>query len=1023
MSQQALHAKRSILCAVLLSITPLVAQTTATITEFPNIPGNPVAITSGPDGALWFAGKGIGRISTTGAVTTPGSTTGTCVPGFGCTGGGPVANLQASGIVTGPDGALWFTNAASPPSIGRITTAGVATQFSTPTSNVPAQIAAGADGNLWYTLFNPGYPTAAPKLIYRMTTAGVFTSFATSGNPIGITKGPDGAIWFTEASVSYTPSGVTSFLNGAWIGRIDGSGSLTEFPLTSLVTNPPVANSGILAPGSITTGPDGALWFTNRNSVWRVTTTGAVTTFPTPGNCPVAITAGSDGALWFTDCANNQIVRITTAGVISAYPTPTTGSSPGPITAGPDGNLWFVELVGGNIGRLTPSTTVPPGQLQITTSPTLPAGTVGTPYSQTLTAAGGTPPYTWSVTSGTVPAGLTFTNAGAISGTPTAQGTQSLTIQVTDAVAATATASLSLTINPIGVGNCTYVLRDANGNAIQGAITLPPSGGGDTQFVVATAAGCAWTVTGAPSWVSIPVASGTGTGPFDLFAQPNYGPNPRTGTINVGGITVSLTEQSGLISSTGFMPHLAAEGGWTTTFTLVNKGSFAADTQFNLSDNNGNLLPLPLTFPQQPSGPVTEALFAQTINPNASLVVQASGPANIPYVEGSARMTSSGAVDGFAIFHFNPSGQEAVVPLTSIVFNTGFGIGVGAIIPFDNTNGVLTGIAVQNAGQNSPFPVILRDDTGARIGTGNETVTVAPGGHTSFVLSTQFPATTNIRGTIEFLGSQCPPGLSPGACLAASRPYYPAVLAIRYTPPGTLTTVPPLPEFGGGPVGGMFPHIAAGNGWQTTFVLVNNSGTTQQPQLNFFDNTGNPLPVPLTVLQTGGSTTTSSLTLSVPPNASRWVQTTASAASALLTGSAQLSAGVSGFAIYRYNPNGQEAVVSLETRNAGSYLIAFDNTGGTNTGIAVSLSSSQPSGTPIGVPVLVRDDTGNQIAAATLPIASNGHLSQGLTTLFPTTSNIRGTIEFDTPTGASLSVLGIRSPPALTFTTLPALAR
>ena len=417
-------------------------------------------------------------------------------------------------------------------------------------------------------------------------------------------------------------------------------------------------------------------------------------------------------------------------------------------------------------------------------------------------------------------------------------------------------------------------------------------------------------------------------------------------------------------------------------------------------------------------------MFGQTINPNASLVVQASGPANVPYLEGSAQVTSAGAVDGFAIFHFNPSGQEAVVPLTSIVFSTGFGIGVGAVIPFDNTNGVLTGIAVENAGKTSPFPVILRDDTGARIGTGNETVTVTPGGHTSFVLSTQFPVTANIRGTIEFLGSQCPPGLGPGACLAASTPYYPAVLAIRYTPPGTLTTVPPLAELGGGSQGGMFPHIAAGNGWQTTFVLVNTGGTgQQQPQLNFFDNNGNPLAIPLTVLETGGSTTTSSLTLSIPPNASRWIQTTSATTDALLSGSAQLSAGASGFAIYRYNPNGQEAVVPLETRNAGSYLIAFDNTNGTNTGIAISLSSSQPSGTPIGVPVLVRDDTGNQVAAATIPIASNGHLSQGLTTLFPTTSNIRGTIEFDTPPGASLSVLGIRSPPALTFTTLPALAR
>ena len=53
----------------------------------------------------------------------------------------------------------------------------------------------------------------------------------------------------------------------------------------------------------------------------------------------------------------------------------------------------------------------------------------------------------------------------------------------------------------------------------------------------------------------------------------------------------------------------------------------------------------------------------------------------------------------------------------------------------------------------------------------------------------------------------------------------------------------------------------------------------------------------------------------------------------------------------------------------------------------------------------------------------NGHISQMLTTLFPATANIRGTVEFDTPAGAEISVLGIRSPPALTFTTLPSLAK
>jgi Ice-binding-like/Putative Ig domain len=68
--------------------------------------------------------------------------------------------------------------------------------------------------------------------------------------------------------------------------------------------------------------------------------------------------------------------------------------------------------------------------------PTLPNGTVGVVWSQTLTGSGGTAPFNFSVTAGTLPAGLTLTPAGTLgllSGTPTAAGTSTFTIRPTDA--------------------------------------------------------------------------------------------------------------------------------------------------------------------------------------------------------------------------------------------------------------------------------------------------------------------------------------------------------------------------------------------------------------------------------------------------------------------------------------------------------------------------------------------------------------------------------------------------------------
>ena len=139
-------------------------------------------------------------------------------------------------------------------------------------------------------------------------------------------------------------------------------------------------------------------------------------------------------------------------------------------------------------------------------------------------------------------------------------------------------------------------------------------------------------------------------------------------------------------------------------------------------------------------------------------------------------------------------------------------------------------------------------------------------------------------------------------------------------------------------------------------------------------------------------------------------------------GSAQLSTNgnVSGFVIFRYNPNGQEAAVPFESRNASAYVLAFDNTAGTATGVAINSVSSQP----VDVPVVIHDDTGAQIGTDTLKLAANGHLSFLLVTdKYSATANKRGTIEFVRPAGAQIGVLGIRIPVTNTFTTLPALAK
>jgi len=91
----------------------------------------------------------------------------------------------------------------------------------------------------------------------------------------------------------------------------------------------------------------------------------------------------------------------------------------------------------------------PPGSPVVATA-ALPSGIQGQPYSAFLSATSGTPPYTWSVTAGSLPTGVALSAAGALTGTPTANGTFSPTFTVTDGNTLTGSKQLSILVNPPG---------------------------------------------------------------------------------------------------------------------------------------------------------------------------------------------------------------------------------------------------------------------------------------------------------------------------------------------------------------------------------------------------------------------------------------------------------------------------------------------------------------------------------------------------------------------------------------------
>jgi hypothetical protein len=137
--------------------------------------------------------------------------------------------------------------------------------------------------------------------------------------------------------------------------------------------------------------------------------------------------------------------------------------------------------------------------LSVSTS-ILSAGTVGTAYSQTLAATGGTTPYTWAKTTGSLPAGLTLSTAGVISGTPTTGGTSTFTVQVKDKSAITATKSLTIGINGAPLSITSASLGDGY-LATAYSQTLTATGGA-TPY--------SWTITTGTLPVGLSLAASTG---------------------------------------------------------------------------------------------------------------------------------------------------------------------------------------------------------------------------------------------------------------------------------------------------------------------------------------------------------------------------------------------------------------------------------------------------------------------------------------------------------------------------------
>jgi virginiamycin B lyase len=293
----------------------------------------PSDITVGPDGAMWVTDQidqdsgsnAVVRIATSGrrtdtfyfdGVTSEGSSLG--------------------GITTGPDDALWLTDAYNF-EVLRLDLKGNYTRFPVGGFGRPVNIVTGPDKALWFT-----NQVGSASEVVRMTTKGTMTPYTVGGAPIDIAVGSDHALWFTDFS--------------GQVGRITTRGKIIEY------------SKGIspgAEPYSIAPGPDGAMWFTELGGgrIGRITTAGKITEYSngiTPSEMPNDLAAGPDGAMWFTESelgqssrpTESKIGRVTMQGAITEYSKINPSAGPMGIVKGLKGDLWFVEGRTNEVGRV-----------------------------------------------------------------------------------------------------------------------------------------------------------------------------------------------------------------------------------------------------------------------------------------------------------------------------------------------------------------------------------------------------------------------------------------------------------------------------------------------------------------------------------------------------------------------------------------------------------------------------------------------------------------------------------------------
>lgn len=239
----------------------------------------------------------------------------------------------------------------------------------------------------------------------------------------------------------------------------------------------------------------------------------------------------------------------------------------------------------------------------------------------------------------------------------------------------------------------------------------------------------------------------------------------------------AASAQAAEASRGGFIPYFADGAGWDTTFRFFCAVSGLTNCTLELEFVGANGQPLPIAIRGNADGIETTLTNSRiTARFQRELIIETLGQSP-SVVTGSLDIRSNELISGFSIFRQRVPGRpdfEATVPMENRNFARAF------LVPFDNRNGLATGIAITNVSNAAAVITIV----GADLQNQNEflgTIAVPGRGSASFDLAGRFPQAGGRAGSVIFFTD---PTATTGPFLTGT--------GFRFNPTGSFTTLPVL---------------------------------------------------------------------------------------------------------------------------------------------------------------------------------------------------------------------------------------